>query len=254
MQKQLRILGYGSIIPIAVLLLWGLVSYSGYIQPFFVPTPTAVLETLRAEMTTGNLWEHIAVSCFRATLGFLLAALLAYPVGAFMGISKIFANLMEPFNDLIRYMPVPAFIPLLILWFGVGLTTQISVIFIGTFFQLTIMVQDAFASVQREYLETGRSLSFSKTEMLRSVYMPASLPQVYDALRVTVGWAWSYLILAEIVGASRGLGFMIVEAQRFLRTPKVIAGIIIIGSIGLFTDLILRKLKRFVVPWTAIQP
>lgn len=254
MRNQLRILGYGSIIPIAVLLLWGLVSYSGYIQPFFIPTPTAVLDTIRAEFVSGALWKHLAISCFRATLGFSLAAFLAYPVGALMGMNKLFENLMEPFNDLIRYMPVPAFIPLLILWFGIGLTTQIAVIFVGTFFQLTIMVQDAFSNVQKEYLETGKSLSFSKLEMLRSVYIPASLPQVYDALRVTVGWAWSYLILAEIVGASRGLGFMIVEAQRFLRTPKVIAGIIIIGSIGLITDLILRKLKRFIVPWTAVQP
>jgi len=250
MHKQLRILGYGSIIPIAVLLLWGLVSYSGYIQPFFIPTPTAVFGTIVTEMISGDLWPHMVISCFRATLGFLLAALLAYPVGAFMGINRLFSNLFEPFNDLIRYMPVPAFIPLLILWFGIGITTQIAVIFVGTFFQLTIMIQDAFANVQKAYLETGRSLSFSKAEMLRSVYIPASLPQSYDALRITVGWAWSYLILAEIVGASKGLGFMIVEAQRFLKTPKVIAGIIIIGSIGLITDLVLRKLKRFVVPWT----
>lgn len=254
MQRQLKILGYGSVIPMVVLLLWGLVSYSGYIQPFFVPTPTIVLDTIRIEFASGNLWQHMAISCLRATLGFFLAAFLAYPIGAFMGINKTFENLVEPFNDLIRYMPVPAFIPLLILWFGVGITTQIAVIFVGTFFQLTIMVQDAFANVQKEYLETGRSLSFNKIEMLRSVYIPASLPQVYDALRVTVGWAWSYLILAEIVGASKGLGFMIVEAQRFLKTPKVMAGIIVIGGIGLITDLILRKLKRLVVPWTIIQP
>lgn len=238
------------IIPLALLSLWGLVSYSGYVKPFFIPTPTAVLKAMLLEAKVGNLSQHIGISCFRAIIGFLLAAFLAYPIGAAMGISKFFANLVEPFNDLVRYMPVPAFIPLLILWFGVGLTTQVAVIFMGTFFQLTIMIQDAFASVPREFLETGKSLSFNRMEMFRSVYIPASLPQVYDALRVTVGWAWTYLILAEIVGASRGLGFMIVEAQRFLKTPKVMAGIIIIGLIGLSTDLILRKLRTSVVPWT----
>lgn len=243
-------MGYGMIIPLAFLSLWGLVSYSGYVKPFFIPTPTAVLKAMLLEAKVGNLSQHIGISCFRAIIGFLLAAFLAYPIGAAMGISKFFANLVEPFNDLVRYMPVPAFIPLLILWFGVGLTTQVAVIFMGTFFQLTIMIQDAFASVPREFLETGKSLSFNRMEMFRSVYIPASLPQVYDALRVTVGWAWTYLILAEIVGASRGLGFMIVEAQRFLKTPKVMAGIIIIGLIGLSTDLILRKLRTSVVPWT----
>ncbi len=253
MQRQLKIFGYGSILPLVTLLLWGSISYSGYVQPFFIPTPTAVLKTLKIEMTTGHLWGHIAVSCFRATIGFFLAVIVAYPIGAFMGINKIFANIIEPFNDIVRYMPVPAFIPLLILWFGVGLTTQIAVIFIGTVLQLTIMVQVAFANVQKEYLETGKSLSFNRIEMLRSVYIPASLPNVYDSLRITVGWAWSYLILAEIVGASRGLGFMIVEAQRFLKTPKVIAGIIIIGSIGLLTDILLRKLKKYILPWTNVH-
>lgn len=244
---------YGSIFPIILLFLWAIVSYSGFIKPFFIPTPTVVLETFVTEASTGNIWQHIFISCLRATLGFIIAVCLAYPIGALMGVNRIFANLMEPINDVIRYMPVPAFIPLLILWFGVGLTTQIAVIFVGTFFQLTVMVQDAFASVRKEYIETGKSISFSKWEMFRYVYIPASFPQVYDAFRVTVGWAWSYLILAEIVGASKGLGFMIIEAQRFLKTPKVIVGIIIIGTIGLITDLILRKFKRYVVPWTSVH-
>ena len=243
----------GAIIPCLFLMIWGGVSYSGYVKPFFIPTPTAVIEAMFMEIKVGNMLQHVGVSCLRAIMGFLLAASFAYPIGAAMGISKFFANLVGPSNDLIRYMPVPAFIPLLILWFGVGLATQIAVIFIGTFFQLTIMVQDAFSSVPEEYVETGKSLSFSKIEMFRTVYAPASLPQVYDAFKVTIGWAWTYLILAEIVGASKGLGFMIVEAQRFLKTPKVMAGIIIIGVIGLGTDLILRKFRRLVVPWISLS-
>ena len=155
MHKKLKKLSYGVIIPFSVLIVWGIVSYSGYVKPFFIPTPTSVLGSILVEARGGNLWQHIGISCLRTTLGFLMAAFLAYPIGAAMGINRVFANLIEPFNDLIRYMPVPAFIPLLILWFGIGITTQIAVIFIGTFFQLTIMIQDAFASIPKEYIETG---------------------------------------------------------------------------------------------------
>jgi NitT/TauT family transport system permease protein len=147
-------------------------------------------------------------------------------------------------------MPVPAFIPLTILWVGIGDASQIALIFVGTFFQLTIMVADVVAHVPREYLETSYILGYGNARAITRVILPASMPGIFDTLRVGVGWAWSYLILAEVVAASVGLGHMIMESQRYLRTANVMAGIIIIGLIGLAIDYLFKVAYRLLFRWS----
>ncbi|HEY0405548.1 MAG TPA: ABC transporter permease [Pyrinomonadaceae bacterium] len=233
-----------------VFALWSLLSYTELVAPYFLPPPHRVLLAIVELFTKYNLLTDIAFSFYRVSLGFLMAAALGVPVGILMGSFKLAEAFIEPLNDFIRYMPVPAFIPLVILWIGIGNSSQITLIFIGVFFQLTIMVADTVAHVPKEYLEISCILGHNNRQIIRRVIVPASLPGIFDALRVGVGWAWSYLILAEVVAASVGLGHMIMESQRYLRTANVIAGIIIIGIIGLVIDYVFKVAHRRLFRWS----
>lgn len=232
-----------------VLGVWYLLTYLQLVKPYFLPSPLEVLVAAGELFTKYGLLADIAASFYRVSAGFLLAAVLAVPVGICMGTFKVAEALIEPLNDFIRYMPVPAFIPLMILWVGIGDGSQIALIFIGTFFQLTIIVADIVSRVPREFLETAYILGYGRSGVIRHVIWPASLPEIFDALRVGVGWAWSYLILAEVVAASTGLGHMIMESQRYLRTANVIAGILVIGVIGLTIDYLFKRAHRVLFPW-----
>lgn len=240
----------GSIAFLLTLAVWSVLSYKGVVKPYFLPTPTAVLEAIVDLFREQGFAEDIKVSFYRVMMGFAISAALAVPLGVLMGTFKFVEALIEPFNDFIRYLPVPAFIPLAILWIGLGSGCQISIIFIGTFFQLVIMVMDVVAQVPKEYMDLSSTYGARSWQMIRDVILPASLPGIFDCLRVAVGWAWSYLVLAEIVAANKGVGHMIMEAQRYLRTDNVFAGIIVIGLLGLTIDFVFKLLYRPLFGWT----
>jgi NitT/TauT family transport system permease protein len=228
---------------------WGLIAASGFINELFLPSPIAVIGALLDSfLNFGYAWD-VLVSSYRILLGFLLSAALAIPVGLLMGTYKPIEALLEPFNDFIRYMPVVAFVPLCILWMGIGNSQKILVIFIGTYFQLVLMVAAAVAQVPREYLETYSMLSGGRAGHLRKIILPAAWPTIFDSLRIAAGWAWSYLVVAELVAAETGIGFKIMQAQRFLKTPQVIAGIIVVGLLGILTDYLFKAASHRLFPW-----
>lgn len=233
-----------------IFVLWCLLSYGKLVEPYFLPPPHLVLLAGAELFSRYDLIADITASFMRVSVSFLLAAMLAVPLGVLMGTFRLVEAFVEPVNDFIRYMPVPAFIPIIILWIGIGDAAQIALIFVGTFFQLTLMVADVVAHVPKEFLETSYTLGYSKPHVIRYVILPASLPGIFDALRVGSGWAWSYLILAEIIAASVGLGHMIMESQRYLRTANVFAGIIIIGVIGLLLDYAFKLAYGFLFRWS----
>lgn len=240
-----------AIIPALLLGVWWLVTGMGWVGPLFLPAPSEILAAALESWRDGTLLKHSMASTVRVLAGFLITLLLAFPVAVVMALTNTGRRLFQPLNSLLRYMPFPAFVPLLILWFGIGSTTQILVIMVGTFFQLTVLIQDAFSSIRREYLETARALSFSPTQIFLRVRLPAALPQCYDAIRVGIGWAWTCLIVAEMVGARDGLGYMILVGQRYLRTPEVFVGIIAIGLLGLVIDSILFAFRPVLMPWSS---
>lgn len=228
---------------------WDLIAASGLINELFLPSPIAVIGALLDSfLNFGYAWD-ILVSSYRILLGFLLSAALAIPVGLLMGTYKPIEALLEPFNDFIRYMPVVAFVPLCILWMGIGDSQKVLVIFIGTYFQLVLMVAAAVAQVPREYLETYSMLSGGKAGHLRKIILPAAWPTIFDSLRIAAGWAWSYLVVAELVAAETGIGFKIMQAQRFLKTPQVIAGIVVVGLLGILTDYLFKTASHRLFPW-----
>ena len=232
-----------------LLLVWAAMTYSGWVPPLFLPTPGAVVEGAVLLFSEFDLMKDITASVARVTSGFLLAAVIGVPLGVLMGSLKIFEAFFEPFLGFIRYMPASAFIPLFILWLGIGESEKVAVIFFGTFFQLTLMVMDVTKNVSQELIDTSYTLGVSKRSVFWRIILPAGMPGIMDTLRITFGWAWTYLVVAEIVAASSGLGYMIMQSQRFLKTAHIIVGILVIGVIGIIIDLAFKWLYQRLYPW-----
>lgn len=230
--------------------LWWLISHSGWVKPLFLPTPENVWQAIVSLWTSGDLSQDILKSVFRVVSGFLLAALISIPLGTLMGTFASIRALMEPIIGIVRYMPAPAFIPLLILYFGVGETPKILLIFIGTLFFNTLMIMDAVKFVPKELIETSYTLGGNRRQVLLYVIFPFILPSIIDACRVNIAASWNLVIVAELVAATEGLGRRISVAQRFLRTDQIFAGLIVIGLIGLTFDLLFRLLLRLSCKWT----
>ena len=230
-------------------LLWSVLTYGGIVPALFLPTPGAILQGAVLLFSEFNLIDDILASILRVCAGFVFAACIGVPLGVLMGSLRIFEAFFEPLLGFIRYMPASAFIPLFILWLGIGESEKVAVIFFGTFFQLTLMVMDVTKNVPHDLIDTSYTLGVSKRSVFWRVILPASMPGIVDTLRITFGWAWTYLVVAEIVAASSGLGFMIMQSQRFLKTSHIIVGIIIIGIIGIIIDLFFKWLYYRIFPW-----
>jgi NitT/TauT family transport system permease protein len=225
---------------IALVLLWEGVARAGLTNPLFLPAPSAVLAALwRMTLTEDLLW-HAWISTARVWLAFAIAAAMAIPIGILMSAYRPIGAALEPIIDFIRYLPVPALVPLSIIWFGVGENTKIFLLWLGTFFQLVLLVADDMRRVPNEYFEIARTVGANQRQLLTDVAFRAMLPGLVDNLRITLGWCWTYLIIAEIVAADSGLGFVIWTARRYMKTPEVMAGVVAIGIIGLVTDQLLR--------------
>ncbi|MOA06314.1 putative aliphatic sulfonates transport permease protein SsuC [compost metagenome] len=198
---------------------------------------------------TGDYWHHIGISIFRVSAGFLLACLIGIPLGIFAGTFKYGEAFIEPPMEFIRYMPAVAFIPLIMVWAGIGEWAKILLIFIGCFFQLVLMVADITRRVPHDLLHASFTLGAGRLKAIETVLIPAIRPQLMNTLRLILGWAWTYLVVAELVAVNSGLGYAIMKAQRFLNTDQIFVGIIVIGLLGLISDRIFAFLNRRWFPW-----
>ncbi|KTS14317.1 ABC transporter permease [Microbacterium testaceum] len=238
---------------VVLLVLWALVSAAGVANPRFLPSPLDVAVTLGEQIANGQLLADLGASTYRILVGFLLATVLAVPIGAVVGISARVEAAVQPLVDFIRYMPVVAFVPLTILWIGVGEEQKWLIIFLGTFFQQVLMVADAVRSVPRSFIDVGETLGLSNGRILARIVLRASAPRIWDALRITLGWAWTWIVLAELVAATTGLGYRIVLAQRFLQTDLIFAYLIVLGILGLVTDVLMRLIGRALFRYERIR-
>jgi NitT/TauT family transport system permease protein len=232
-----------------VFLLWWVVTGLELVSPIFLPSPEAVWKELVRQIREGILWQDLSTSVYRITVGWIISTLFAVPIGILMGNFRFFEGLLEPFIDLIRYMPAVAFVPLTILWAGVGDTQKFIILFIGTFFQEVLMIMDNVKTVPREMIQVSYTFGLTKWETLRKVILPAAMPGIWDTFRITLGWAWTYLVVAELVAANVGLGYRIMRAQRFLQTESIILGILVIGLLGLLTDYAFKWSYRRMFYW-----
>lgn len=227
---------------------WALLAASGWVEPVFMPGPWQVLAKLR-EWWAEGLLADVGISTLRVVAGWALSALIALPLGLAIGSFRSLQALLEPLTDFIRYMPAVAFIPLVMVWVGIDEGAKIAIIFIGTFFQMVLMVAEDVRRVPQAQIEAAQTMGATRRELIEQVLVPSAKPALLDTLRVTMGWAWTYLVVAELVAASSGLGFAILKAQRFLQTDKIFAGILLIGLIGLAIDQALRRLHRLAFPY-----
>jgi NitT/TauT family transport system permease protein len=224
--------------------LWYAVAFFGIVSQRFLPLPTEVLAALIRMIVEGDFLSDIRISVTRVWVAFLLSVVMAIPLGIFMSSYRIVGTLTEPIIDFIRYLPVPALVPLLIIWLGIEEASKIAVLWMGTFFQLVLLVADDAKRVPREFVEIGYTLGAKNRQILRDIVLRAMLPSTVDNLRITLGWCWTYLIIAEIVAANSGIGHAIWSMRRFVKTPEVMAGILTVGIIGLVTDQLIRYAHR----------
>ena len=239
---------------IAIFLLgWVIITGLGFVKPIFLPSPGAVGTEFIRQIQEGILVKDVTASLYRIMTGWMISTLLALPIGILMGSFRFFEGLFEPSVDLVRYMPAVAFVPLSILWLGVGDSQKFLILFIGTFFQEVLMIMDNVKTVPKELIQTSYTLGLNKWEVLKDVVLPAALPGIWDTFRITLGWCWTYLVVAELVAANVGLGYRIMRAQRFLQTESIILGILIIGLLGLITDMIFKFAARRMFTWADRQ-
>jgi NitT/TauT family transport system permease protein len=228
---------------------WALATFGGYVSQTFLANPATMLREGWDLLAQHGFLKDIGITIWRVLGGFLLAAAVAVPLGMAMGAYKPVEAFFEPFISFSRYLPASAFIPLLILWAGTGETQKLLVIFVGSVFQIVLMVAVAVGNTRRDLVEAAYTLGASDREIVTRVLLPAAAPEIAEILRLVLGWAWTYVIVAELIGASSGIGHMIMDSQALLNTGQIIFGIIVIGVIGLVSDFAFKALNRSLFPW-----
>jgi NitT/TauT family transport system permease protein len=231
-------------------LVWGVATLGGFVNRTFLADPLSMVGSGWTLLVVHAFYADIAVTIWRVFGGFALAAVIGVPLGMLMGAYKPVEAFFEPFISFARYLPASAFIPLLILWAGIGEAQKVMVIFIGCFFQIVLMVAVTVGSTRRDLVEAAYTLGARAGGIVRRVLLPSSAPDIAETLRLVLGWAWTYVIVAELIGASSGIGHMITDSQALLDTGQIIFGIVVIGVIGLASDYVFKTLNHRLFPWS----
>ncbi len=231
-------------------LVWAGFTLGGFVSPTFLASPVTMVREGWLLFTEYNFLHDIGMTVWRVMGGFVLATAIAVPLGIAMGAYKPIEAFFEPFVSFCRYLPASAFIPLLILWAGIGETQKLLVIFIGSVFQIVLMVAVTVGGARRDLVEAAYTLGAGSRGIVRRVLIPSAAPGIAETLRLVLGWAWTYVIVAELIGSASGIGHMIMDSQALLNTGQIIFGIIVIGIIGLISDLAFKTLNRRLFAWS----
>jgi taurine transport system permease protein len=232
---------------------WLLVTEMGWVKPLFVPSPLAVLKTFVSTATEGfggaTLLAHTWISFLRVFGAFLLAALVGIPLGLAMGMSRLARGIFDPPIEFYRPIPPLAYLPLMIIWFGIGETSKVLLIFLSILAPLALGTRSGVRSAAIEQIHAAYSMGASRWQVLMQVILPSAMPEILTSMRIGIGFGWTTLVAAEMVAATHGLGYMVLTASQFLQTATVIMGIVIIAAIAYAFDMLMRWLERRLVPW-----
>ncbi|MFK3660897.1 taurine ABC transporter permease TauC [Scandinavium sp. NPDC088450] len=239
---------------VVLLAIWWLVTALHLIAPLFLPPPALVLHKLITlagpeGFMDATLWQHLAASLTRILIALLAAVIIGIPVGIAMGLSPTVRGILDPLIELYRPIPPLAYLPLMVIWFGIGETSKILLIYLAIFAPVAMSALAGVKSAQQVRLRAAQSLGASKAQILWFVILPGALPEILTGLRIGLGVGWSTLVAAELIAATRGLGFMVQSAGEFLATDVVLAGIAVIAIIAFVLELGLRALQRRLTPW-----
>jgi len=243
-------IGLGVLFFALFFLVWTAATFGGYVNRTFLADPLTMLGSGYRLLVVHGFYADIGVTIWRVFGGFALAAVAGVPLGILMGAYKPIEAFFEPFISFARYLPASGFIPLLILWAGIGETQKLLVIFIGSFFQIVLIVAVTVGGTRRELVEAAYTLGATAGGIVTRVLLPSSAPHIAETLRLVLGWAWTYVIVAELIGASSGIGHMITDSQALLDTGQIIFGIVVIGVIGLISDYLFKTLNQRLFPWS----
>lgn len=231
-----------------ILALWSLLSYGGFVDPLFLPSPSKTLNSA-ITMFSSDFWTDISATVTRVMGGFAIAAIVGVPLGVLVGTYAPVSAFLSPVFSFLRYMPASAFIPLFIFWIGLGESEKMGIIILGSLPQIVLMVATNIRAVDKSLIEASYTLGTTRASVLWKIIFHSALPDIIDTLRIVLGWAWTYVIVAELVGASSGIGFTILQAQRTVLIGKIFVGILTLGFIGLIVDNVLLWLSTKLFPW-----
>ena len=236
-----------------VLLLWWAVTATELIEPLFLPSPGAVLSKAWLLATQGymdaTLWQHLAASLGRIGLALFFAVMFAIPVGIAIGHNRIAQGILDPLIEFYRPIPPLAYLPLIVIWCGIGETSKVLLIYLAIFAPIAIATATGVRNVDPVRLRAAQSLGATRAQLIRHVIVPSALPEILTGIRIGLGVGWSTLVAAELIAATSGLGFMVQSAAQFLVTDVVVLGILVIALIAFGLEMGLRALQRRLVPW-----
>jgi taurine transport system permease protein len=250
-QGDARLLSVASIF--GIIFVWWLVTYMGWVKPLFLPSPGAVLgkfiDVWNDGFTNTSFLEHVGVSAARVFGAFMLACMIGIPLGIAMGMSPFVRGIFDPPLEFYRPIPPLAYLPLMIIWFGIGETSKVLLIFLSVLAPVALGARSGVKSAAIEQIHAAYSFGASRWQVMLQVILPSALPEILTAMRIGIGFGWTTLVAAEMVAATKGLGYMVLTASQFLQTSTVIMGIIVIAIIAYAFDLLMRLIERKVVPW-----
>ncbi|MHC5231860.1 ABC transporter permease subunit [Brucella sp. LJL56] len=246
--------GLISLVTALILLgLWFLVTGMGWVKPLFLPSPFAVYGKFVVAMTDGvansTLAEHTLASLGRVLGAFAIACITAIPIGIMMGMSNVVRGVLDPIIEFYRPLPPLAYLPLIIIWLGIGEFPKVFLIFLAIFAPMAIAARAGVRSVSTEQIHAAYAMGASRTQVITQVIMKAAMPEIFTGMRIGIGVGWTTLVAAEMVAAHRGLGFMVLNAAQFLASDTVIMGIIVIGVFAFAFDLLIRYMEKVLIPW-----
>ena len=254
-----RVLGEGSALTmnivsvLALFLLWYAATHLGWIKPLFLPKPESIWiafkQAVNGDLDNHTLWVHFLWSMYRVFSAFFLAVIIGIPVGIAMGVSRIARGIFDPPIEFYRPLPPLAYLPLMIIWFGIGEQAKIILLFLSIFAPVALSARAGVKSISQEQIQAARSMGASTWQVVRHVILPGSMPEILVGLRIGMGVGWTTLVAAEMVAADAGLGKMVFNASNFLRTDVVILGILTIGIVAYMFELLMRWIERWAVPW-----
>ncbi len=257
--SRFKVPGEGSSVAISVVtvvvlfVLWFAITNLGLIKPLFLPSPQAVWQQFHEYLTGAAndkpLWQHFAASMLRVFLAFFLACVTAIPIGIAMGMSRVARGIFDPPIEFYRPLPPLAYLPLIIIWFGIDEMPKVLLIYLACFAPLALAARSGMRSAAQEQINAAYSMGASYGQVIRHVILPSALPEILVGMRIAIGFGWTTLVAAEMVAANVGLGQMVLNASNFLRTDIVVMGIIVIGVVAYLFDLLMRWIERKAVPW-----
>lgn len=233
--------------------LWELGSRLGFLDPLFASSPSLILEKLVQMIADGSIWPHVLATANIAALGFGLSVAIGVPLGLAMGRSPVIRATLEPFTTALNASPQVAFLPLLIIWLGIGISSKVALVFLGSFIIMVINTETGVAQVDRRLIETARSFMANERQILMKIVLPAALPYIIAGMRLGVGRALVMVVVAEIYAATKGLGYLIFQAGGLYDTAQVFVGVVILAGAGVILNFFLRWLEKRLAPWQHIE-